>query len=294
MEKLRKDMNPDFCWDLSHIYTDQNAWEQAIEAAAGMVAEIPAIAGTLGSSADGLKDGLDRLFAAAEATERVYVYTMLNSSGDNGDALAQEMEERATRLYVDFSTASAFLNPEILAIDPEKLDQWLRLPQLAPYRHLLEDVCRACAHTLGEAEERLLAMLGDAAQTPKKAFDMFESVDMQFESLRGDLPLTHALFGNYREHRDPNVRSEAFEKYFGQFKKYGNTLAALYGGSVKFDSYFARVHHYASALEAGLFADNVPVALYDNLIACVRSSIPVMERYLELRRKLMGLEKLSL
>jgi len=294
MEKSRKEMNPMYCWDLSHIYADKAAWERAFAEAEEKVSAIPALMGTLGLSAENLKKGLDAVYGAAEVTERVYIYTMLNSSGDNGDAEAQEMEEKATRLYVDFSTATSFVNPEILSIDPEKLEKWMEDESLASYRHILHDLCRARAHTLSEAEERLLAMLGDAAQTPKKAFDMFESVDMQFPMLSGEKPLSHARFGNYRESRDASVRSEAFEKYFGEYKKYGNTLAALYGGSVKFDSYFARAHKYNSALEAGLFANNVPVSLYDALIECVHAHIPAMERYLEIRRKKMGLEKLGL
>lgn len=294
MEKKRSEMNPAYMWDLSDIYKDNAAWEAALKEATEKVAGISAIAGTLAASPESLKSGLDKLFAAAEQTERVYVYTMLYSSGDNGDALAQDMEARATRLYVDFSTAASFLNPEILAIDEEKLNEWMQREELEVYRHTIEDICRARVHTLSEGEEKLLAMLGDAAQTPKKAFDLFESVDLQFESLSGDRALTHGFFGNYREARDPATRKEAFEKYFGAYAKYINTIAALYSGNVKFDSYYARVRGHESALAAGLFADAVPTTLYDNLIDCMHRAIPTLSRYLELRRKLLGLEKLSL
>lgn len=294
MEKLRSEMNPEFQWDLTDIFVDNDAWESSMTKAAELVKQIPEIAGTLGASPETLKAGLDKLFGAAELVERVYVYTMLYSSGDNGDELAQDMEARATRLYVDFSTAAAFLNPEILAIDSDKLTEWMQLPGLKVYQHLIEDVCRSRAHTLSEAEERLLAMLGDAAQTPKKTYDLFESVDMHFPNLSGDRPLTHALFGNYRESADPATRREAFEKYFGEFGKYINTLASLYSGSIKFDSYFAQVHKHESALQAGLFADNVNPSLYTNLISCVHDAIPALRRYLEIRRKRLGLEELSL
>ena len=294
MEKLRSDMNPEFCWDLTDIYADREAWERALSEASGKVAAIPAVAGTLGRSAKDLKAGLDAIFSAAEQAERVYIYAMLRASEDNGDAQAQEMEARATRLFVDFSTSSAFLNPEILAIPPEALEVWMRTPELEIYRHMIEDVCRAREHTLSEAEERLLAMLGDAAQTPKKTFDLFESVDMQFPSLSDGRPLTHALFGNYREDRDATVRREAFEKYFGEYVKYINTLASLYSGNVKLDSYYAQARRYGSALEAGLFADNVPTALYQNLISCVHDAIPTLSRYLELRRRRLGLDELKL
>ena len=294
MAKLRSEMNPAFMWDLSPIYPNLEAWEAALAEAGELVAAIPAVAGTLGASARSLKQGLDKLYAAAEKTERVYLYTLLYSSGDNGDARAQDMEERATRLYVDFSTAASFLNPEILSIDPEKLNAWMDEEDLAVYRHMLQDVCRARAHTLSQSEEKLLAMLGDAAQTPRKTYDLFESVDMQFPALSGDRPLTHASFGIYREDRDGETRREAFAKYFGEYGKYINTIASLYSGSVKLDSYFAQTHKHASALEAGLFANNVPTALYENLIQSVHRAIPALDRYLNLRKRLLGLDKLSL
>ena len=103
MEKLRSEMNPVFQWDLSDIFQNREDWEHAFQEASKLVAGVPAIAGTLGESADALKTGLDKLYSAAEKAERVYVYAFLNSSGDNGNAEAQEMEARATRLFVDFS-----------------------------------------------------------------------------------------------------------------------------------------------------------------------------------------------
>ena len=294
MEKLRSQMDPAFCWNLTDIFESEDAWEQALAEAAEQVASIPALEGTLGESSAKLKAGLDQFYAAARKAELVYVYASLNSAGDNGDAHAQDMEARAMRLYVEFSTAAAFLSPEILSIDPALLEKWMAEPELAGYRHILEDICRGRAHTLSEAEERLLAMLGDAAQTPSNAFSMFESVDMRFPPLSGDRPLTHAQFGGYRESRDIDTRREAFEKYFGEYAKYVNTLAALYSGSVKLDCYFARAHRHDGALAAGLFGSNVPTALYDNLIDSIHRAIPTLERYLRLRAKRMGLEQLHL
>ena len=294
MEKLRKEMDPKFCWNLKDIFESNAAWEEALASVSAMVEEIPAVAGTLGASKEALKAGLDKLYAAAEALDRVYVYTFLYSSGDNGDPVAQEMEEKATRLYVAFSTHMAFLSPEILAIDPEKLEKWIAEPDMANYRFMIRDICRARTHTLSENEEKLLAMLGDAAQTPKKTFDLFESVDMSFPALSDGQPLTHGLFGKYRESADPAIRKEAFEKYFGEYRKYINTVASLYSGSVKLDCYYAKVRNYPSALEGALYANDIPKSLYENLITCVHEGIPAMERYLEIRRKLLGMDKLSL
>ena len=290
----RNEMDPRFQWNLKDIYESNEAWEEALKRTEAKVASIPEIAGTLGESAESLKNGLDKLYDAAADMERVYVYTMLYSSGDKGDPAAQEMEAKATRVYVEFSTCTAFLNPEILAIDPEKLDKWMQLDELKLYRHMIEDICRERPHILSEDAEKMLAMLGDAAQTPKKTFELFESVDMTFPDLSGGQPLSHAKFGIYRESVDREIRHEAFEKYFGEYAKYINTIASLYSGSVKFDSYFAQVRKYPGALEAALFGNNVPKALYENLISCIHEAIPTLTRYLEIRKKKLGLDELSL
>lgn len=286
-------MDPAFCWKLTNIFETEEAWEQAMKDAAAALAEIPARAGTLGNSVEALRDGLDALYATARKVELAYLYAMLNAAGDNGDDHAQQMQARATRLFVDFSTASAFVDPEILSIDPEKLDTWMALPELSGYRHILDNIRRARPHTLSDREERLLAMLGDAAQTPSAAFGMFEDVDMRFPELSDGRPLTHALFGAYRVDPDRNVRREAYEKYYAEFVKYINTIATLYAGSVKQDCFFAQAHRHESALAAGLFGNNVPTALYDKLIDTVRSSIPTLERYLQARKRLMGLSELE-
>ncbi len=294
MEKNRKDMNPAFCWDLKDIFADTAAWEEALKEANELIKGIPAVMGTLGNSAESLKAGLDCVYGAAEKTERIYIYAMLNSAGDNGDAQAQDMEARALSLYVEFSTLSAFVNPEILTIDPAKLEKWMESDLLAGYRHILYDICRAREHTLSEAEERLIAMMGDAAQTPKKAFEMLEAVDMTFPALDSGKPITHALFGTYRESADTNERREAFEKYFGEYVKYINTISALYSGSVKQDSFNARAHKYPSAIESALYANDVPVAIYENLIECIHNSIPSLAKYLDIRREKLGLDELTL
>ena len=294
MAQNRRDMNPEYMWNLGDIFADKAAWEDAMQKAEEQIAKVVAVQGTLGKSAEDLKCGLDAIYAAAQQANLVYLYAFLNLMGDNGDAEAQDMEARATRMMVNFSTETAFVNPEILSIDPENLDAWMQKPELSGYRHMIDDIARARVHTLSEREERLLAMLGDAAGTPEKAFSMFDSVDVQFPDVAEGKPLTHALFGNYREDRSAAVRKDAFEKYFGEYKKHINTISALYAGSVKFDSYFAKARNHAGALESALFANNVPRRLYENLIECIHEAIPTLDRYLKLQKKLLGVETLTL
>ena len=296
--KARNEMDPRFQWDMSHIYADKAAWEEAYAKAEALVAELPALEGTLGASVESLKNGLDKLYAAAEAVELVYLYAMLCKSGDNGDPENQNMDGRAMNLYVAFSTAVSFFDPEVLSIDEATLNGYISDPLLSGYRHILEDTARGRAHTLDAKGERMLALLGDAAQASSNTFDMFESVDMTFPKIRNEngeeVQLTHGNFAVFRESLDARVRKESFEAYFGEFKKYINTLAAMYAGSVKMDTYYSNVRGYESACERALFSGNVPVSVYDSLIEAIHDGLPTMKKYLALRKRVLGLETLNM
>ena len=296
--KLRNEIEKELTWDLTQIFPSDEAWEEAYKDACATVETVPQIKGTLGASAESLKQGLDVLYGAMQKAELVYVYTMLRKSLDNGDAKSQEMTGRAMMLFTKLSAAAAFLEPEILAIDGDVLAGYLENPQLSGYRHIVKDIDRARPHTLDEEKEKMLALLSEVSSSADEPFDMFESVDMSFPTIKNEkgeeVQLSHGSFGAYRESSDRNVRKESFEKYFGEFKKYINTLAAIYGNSVKFDNYYTKVRGYETACHKALFASNVPVSVYDNLVNSLHNSLPIMKRYLELRKKVLGLDELHM
>ncbi len=298
MLKNRNEIDSSLTWDLSQIFADEAAWEAAYQEAATLLEGLPAIKGTLGKSAQDLKQGLDTLYNAMYKAETVYVYTMLRKSLDNGDAKSQEMNGRAVMLFTKLSANAAFLEPEILSLDGDVLKEYLKDPCLAGYKHIIEDIDRARPHTLDEEKEKMLALLSDVSGSAEDPFDMFESVDMTFPLIKNEkgeeVPLSHGSFGAFRESADARVRKESFEAYFGEFKKYINTLAAIYGNSVKFDNYYTKVRGYDSACHRALFASNVPVSVYDNLINSLHNALPIMKRYLALRKKVLGLEELHM
>ena len=296
--KNRNELNIADTWDFSDIFADDAAWEKAYADAEAALSEIASVRGTLGNSAAAMKAGLDKVFAASEKMELVYLYAMLRLNVDNGDPVYQKMQGRATNLMVRFSTECAFMEPEIVSIDAETLKKLMEDPILAGYRHLLEDTDRSRAHTKDADTERMLAMLMDSARTPRNCFDMLESVDMSFPDIVGEdgkpAPLSHGSFGVYRESRDARVRKESFETYFGEFNKYINTFAAMYAGSIKMDNFYTRVRGFDSACERALFSNNAPISVYDKLIEAIHGGLPTMRRYLELRRRVLGLEELNM
>ena len=295
--KTRQEMDVSYQWDLGHIFKDKAAWEDAFAVLAGEAGAMEAYRGTLGT-AQGAKAALDAYYQQAERAERVYLYAELTKAGDNGDQEAQAMQDRAMGLLVQLSAAASFLTPELAALPEETLQSYLGDEQLTAYRHIITDIIRNRAHVLSPEQEHMLALLADAAQTPDNSFTMLSEVDMTFPQIRDEagvpVQLTHGTFGVYRESADRRVREEAFAAYFGEFNKYSNTFAALYGGSVKLDGYFAQVRKHESAMAQALFGNAVPLEVYDNLIQAVHDSFPAMERYLALRKRALGLDALHM
>ena len=294
----RSEADARFTWDFTHIFASDEAWEKAYADAKEAINAIDAIPGTLGASAEAMKAGLDQIFDAYRQMELVYLYAMLRKNVDNGEPKYQTMQGKAVNLSVAFSSACAFLEPEILSVDADRLETFLQEPSLKTYRHTIENINRARAHTLDGNSEKMLALLSDAASTPSDCFEMLESVDMTFPEITDEngekVTLTHGSFGVYRESVDPSVRKQSFEAYFGEFKKYINTFAAMYGGSVKLDNYYTRVRGYDSACHRALADSNVPVEVYDRLVEAIHAGLLTMRRYLELRKRVLGLEELNM
>ena len=295
--KARKEMDPKFMWDFSHMFATREDWEAAYKECEGEIAKLSALAGTVCASKESFKAALDAVYGVSKKVELVYLYAMLHKSGDNGDPEYQAMEGRCINLFVAMGTAVAFLEPEILECDEATVKGYLEDAELATYRHTVENILRGREHMLSKEQEVMLAMLSDVSGSARNIFDMLESVDMTFPAIKdengNDAPLSHGNFGVYRESADKRVRHEAFEKYFGEYKKYINTFAATYSASVKKDTYYSRVRKYADPCEAALFGSNVPVAVYDSLIEAVHEGLTTMKKYLKIRKEALGLETLS-
>ena len=296
--KKRSEMNPAYMWDFTHIFKTREDWEKAYENADALIAEVAKAQGTLADSADSLYAACNAMTEAGKVLTLVSIYAMLHQSADSSDPEHQAMQARATSLRVRFSSATSYFNPELLAIDPAKLEEYLKDPRLADYRFMISDVARTREHILDSQREQMLAMLADAAGTPSNAYHMLCDVEMKYPDIvtkDGEhLQLTHGNFKAHRESPDRDVREQAFNGVFGTYKKFINTNAALYSGSVKFDHYNAKVRGFDSVVEESLFANNIPVAVYDSLVSAMHDSLPIMRKYLELRKKALNRPELDM
>ena len=294
----REKMNPAYQWDFRDIFESREAWEAAYATCEKDIETIEPLLANMTKSAADLKKALDTVYKVAELTELTYLYAHLHKESDNGNPEYQEMAGRAMNLYVAFSTAVAPLNPLLLSCDESTIRDYLKDESLATYRFTVEDILRSKTHILDRASETLLSKLSDAASSPRDAFTMLESVDMTFPKMKNEdgeeIEITHALFGILRESADRRIREESFQKYFGEFNRYRNTFAALYAGSVKFDCFHADIRGYESACHAALDGGNIPVAVYDSLVGAIHDGLPTMRRYLDLRRRVLGLDELHM
>ncbi len=297
--KTREEMNPEFMWDFTHIYATREAWEEELRAIEEKNAEIGRFKGKLGESAAALADGLDAMYSLIERIERMFAYARLQKEADNGNAELQSMEARAMNALIAFGSETSYIQPEIVEIGEERIAEFLVTePRLATYRFMLSDTMRSREHVLDAKSEELLAGLEDVFAAPSRCYDMLTDVDIEFPTVKdsagNEIGLTHGTFGVCRESRDRVLRERAFTEFFGTYKKYINTFAATYGGAVKGDCALARIRGFGSACEAALFAGNVPVSVYDSLIEATHKALPSMKKYIELRAKTMGKERIDM
>ena len=298
MTNDRQEQDPKLQWRLSDLYENTAAWERALQEAQAQIPAIEAYRGRLGESADTLLAVLRNRSPAERQLVQAYTYAHLHKDTDNGNATYQGMTDRAMQAMVAAQAALSFIEPEILEIAPETLRAWAQEPRFQNFRFYLEDLDRQRAHLLSAAEERILAMAEDPLSGADNAFTMLSDVDLDFgtvvDAQGQEVKLTHSTYGLLLESPDRRVRRDAFRNLYKAYRSVKNTIAATYAASVKADVFRARVRGYAGSLEAALDGNNVPVAVYEQLIEAVHEKLPALQKYLALRKRQLGLDQLEM
>lgn len=283
-------------WDLESLFPSDAAWETALGEFESLIAGFESFRGKLGQSAETIASCLAYDSKVDQLSEKIGVYASLKTSEDQGNSHYQGYMARYYNIATKAGQAASFIRPEILEIPQSTIETFLKSPVLAPYQLVVERINRFRAHTLSGSEEKLLAMQGEMAQTASKVFRQLNDADLKFGKLKNEkgieVDLTNASFSSFLVSPSREVRQSAFHQYYSQFASHENTLAATLSGSVHTDVYYARARNYTSARESSLFADNVPVSVYDNLIAAVHRHLPSVHRYFDIRRRKMGISEI--
>jgi oligoendopeptidase F len=289
----RTEVRPDDTWDLASLFPSDSAWESAFAEFEQKIEGYLRFRGRLAESADVLAECLRFDTSVDRLGDRVGTYAFLKASEDVSNSTYQGFKARYMGVAARAGEAASYIRPEILAIPDERLREFLNSSVLADYRVALERLIRFKPHTLSDKEERLLAMQAETAQTAHEVFDQLLNADLKFGTLEigsdKTIELSHASYAACLENPNRAVRSKAFRQYYAEYADHAHTFAAALAGSVKQDVYHSRARNYSSARQSALFPDQVPVAVYDNLIAAVRANLPAVHRYYQLRRRLMKL-----
>ena len=283
-------------WDLTHLFGDVGKWEEDLTWITATYPRIEQWKGRVGESPAALAEVLEFEKQLDLKIERVYHYASLQLAEDSANPEYLARVGRLQNLMTKIGEASAFVVPEIQAIDDAQWQSFLEAEVLKPWRIQLHKIRRMRPHVLSEREERLLALGAAALDGYDDAFSQLTNVDMKFGVLLDAdgqaKPLTQSTYSSFLLKRDRTVRQKAFAQFYEEFTDHQYTLAASLSYSVKADVFRARARNFPSALEASLFKDDVPVAVYDGLINAVRLGIPVLLRYYDLRRRVLGLDEL--
>jgi len=285
-------------WDLSVLYRSNDEWMADFGKLDGLLNEFLAFKGKLGESATLLFDALKKDDELDRLSEKIYTYAHLKSDEDTGNSRNLARIERVESKLSEIEGEISWFEPELVALPEEVFDKYLAAPELAFYKRTLEDVKRTKSHTLSAPEERVLGVLSDTLSTPYKTFSLFSNADLKFPVLKDSAgekkELTHGNYIKFLEEPDRKVRKSAFSAMYDTYEKYRNTLAATLSGTVKSHAVNAKLRKFPSALAASLDGDNIPLDVYDNLIKTVRSKLPALFDYFELRARSLGLKKLDM
>jgi oligoendopeptidase F len=278
-------------WDLASLFANDDAWEAAFTKWEKQIGHYARHRDKLGQSPAALAACLKFDIDFDRAGERLQTYAFLKSAEDTANSDYQRMLGRWRNAASRAGQEASFIRPEVLAIPQAKMKKFLAAKELSPYRLLLDRLLRERPHTLSDREEKLLAMQSEMAGAAGLVFRQLNNADLKFgliENERGEtIELSHASFSAMLHSPSRPVRQTAFKQYYQQFAAHENTLAATLQGSIQRDVFYAQARNFSSSLEAALFPDNVPAAVYENLIASVRRHLPALYRYYELRRRKM-------
>ena len=297
--KDRKDIDVKDTWNLESIYANNELWEEDYAALEKDAAEFAKLKGAIEADVSKIPVVLDAYYGLHRRLSKLSVYARMRFDQDTTDSTYQTMSAKIGSLGVKIGAASAFVEPEILSYSKEQLEAAEKENErTAYYGRKIEEMLRGQEHTLDAEKEELLAAAGDMAEAPDDIFSVLMNADMKYPDIVLEdgthLPLTNSTYISYMESPDRAVREGAFKTLYGQIASLKNTFAAIYRGNLKQAKFYAQSRKYSSARAMYLADSNVPESVYDNLLSAVHEALPMMYRYVAVRKKVLGVDKLHM
>lgn len=288
----RKDVKIEDTWDLTLLYKNDEEFEKDFKSMEDFSKEVSKFKGNLSKSAKELRDILDSIMKASIILEKLGSYAFLKQTEDLTNNDSNIKVARFAKLSSEFSANLSYFEPELMSIDDEKINSFLKDEVLKDYLIYLRNILKYKPHTLSEKEERILALQGELSSTASNVFDTLNDADLDFGELEHNgekTPLTHATFSSFQESQDREIRKNSYNQFYKEYDKHKNTLAELYASQIKQDIFDARIRNYNSVREMELFADDIPVSVYDSLIESVHNALPALHSYYEYCANKLGI-----
>lgn len=296
---LREALSKELTWDLSVIYKTDEKWEEEFNALQEKISEVKDYQGTLNNGSGVFLKALETMLDLSRKVSSLYVYAHLKNDQDTANSTYQAMNDKARYLIAQTQEATSWFEPEVIELEEDVLSGYFDTePELTEYRHYIEQMTANKAHVLTSEMEALLAGASEILSSSSQTFSLLNNADLQFPEVKGEdgkpVQLSHGMYGELLESTDRNVRKEAFKKMYEVYASFKNTFASTLGASVKNHNYQAKVHHFNSARESALADNHIPEAVHDTLIEVVNENLPLLHRYMELRKKVLKLEDLHM
>lgn len=292
----RESLSPKDTWDLTTIFKTDADFEKALTQAQDQVVNLAALKNQLHQGSLVFGDVLQAIFTQYQALEKIYVYASMKNDQDTTVDQYQKYQAQVDNLAAQISAATAFLEPEILAIPKETLTEWLKTPELKIYQHFIETITNNRQHILDASQESLIAAAGDIFSAAGQTFSVLDNSDLTFGTVTTEdgqkVTLSNGLYSQLLQSTDVNIRQEAFETLYRAYGQFKNTFASTLATEIKTHHYLATTHHYTSARQAALSPKNIPEAVYETLVAQVNEHLPLLHRYVKLRKETLGVKQL--
>ena len=294
----RTEISKEYKWKIEDLYAANDIWEEDFIKLQKGIEELKCFEGTLSQSAENLLKMQEKCDELNQLAEKVYVYANQRLHEDTSNAYYQGLSGRAQMLLVQMSETASYIEPEILAIPEEKLEEMMKDEGLRKYETYFRRLLRRKEHILSKEMEELLAGVDEVAEGPKDTFMMFNNADIKFPVIKGEdgepIEITHGKYVKLLESQNREVRKAAFEGLYESYGKLKNTLVATYRANVKQAGFFAKARKYESSLKAALAGSHIPVEVYDSLIESVHAHLPALHEYVKVRKEKLGVEELHM
>lgn len=292
--KERNEIEDKFKWNVASLFSSDAKWEEAYKKAEEEISKLSKYKDNFNLL--NLFECLELRDKIGNEVEKLYVYANLRANEDSRNNFYQSLSSKADNLLVLYQSSVSFIEPSILEFNEQELLEKLKEPNFKIYTHYIKDILRSKKHILPVEQEEILAKVYDISSAPDNIFSMLNDADVKFEDITDEngnkIEVTHGKYTSLLESKDRRIRKSAFESYYNYYHNLKNTISATYTSSVKNDIFNARVRNYNSALELALDSINVPLEVYKNLIKTVEKFLPLLHRYISLRKKRLKVEEL--